>query len=123
MTSPQVPADHDGEQRALSNCYCLWALCGNLTCRKAQTCRGDATACFGRSFPLLSQDALTCAFGLGIGRQSGLTLAEAYAALRPDQRKGWDAWRAAVWRARRGARANRAGRQGYRYCQSARTKA
>jgi hypothetical protein len=95
--------------RELSNSLCIWALCERATCRKARVCRGDSRACAADGISLLSQDALSCAMHLAISLKGGLSLDEARAALRPDHRKGWRDWRAAVRRARRSAKRQRKG--------------
>ena len=45
-----------GHRAHLNTFLDFWRVCGAAPCRRAHACRGDADACFGRHWPMVSEE-------------------------------------------------------------------
>jgi hypothetical protein len=50
-----TPADVADGMRTICSRLRFWQVCGRKDCRRAKGCRGDAKACFSRTWPLLPE--------------------------------------------------------------------
>jgi hypothetical protein len=59
--------------RFAANMLALWGLCANVTCRRAQRCKGDACDCVKRYAPLVPEDAREGVKAMIEGKLDGLS--------------------------------------------------
>lgn len=76
MTTNTDHPDSAPGLRWASDLICLWCLCANPACRRAQCCKRDARECVARYAPLVPEDARFGATLMHEGRRYGLSYDE-----------------------------------------------